>query len=74
MLDNIETIINREHVDNNECWICCESVQSWHVWKPCNHVYCSKCSEQMLEKKMPCPLCRVVPSSVDNYMGDYCSL
>lgn len=50
----------------NECWICrdVESASQWDCWLSCRHVFCSNCSGQMLQRRMPCPLCRVASSTV----------
>ncbi len=61
------SIVNRDHINANECWICCEPAVKWHVWKSCRHAYCESCSEKMLSQKMPCPLCRNAPIGVDVY-------
>ena len=63
-------VVNDIHVETNECWICSERVTKWHVWKSCRHAYCETCSEEMLNRKMPCPLCRTVPISIDVYQND----
>ena len=60
-------IWNREHYSKNECWICNEGSSTWHLWKPCNHVFCESCSKDMLIRKMPCPLCRQIPDIVRSY-------
>ena len=40
------------------CWICWrENVQSYDKYA-CGHIFCSDCSDQMLMRSMPCPLCR----------------
>jgi len=50
----------------NRCWICQEqpSCDNWDLWLSCRHLYCSKCSTKMLQRRMPCPLCRVASSVV----------
>merc|ERR1712224_238401 len=46
------------------CWICCrEDVQSYDKYV-CGHIFCSDCSDQMLSRSMPCPLCRRYTSTV----------
>jgi hypothetical protein len=60
-------IWNRDHYCKNECWICNESSSTWHLWKHCNHAYCDSCSNEMLDRKMPCPLCRQIPDIVRSY-------
>ena len=66
---------NREHYAENECWICNEGSGIWYIWGPCGHVYCEKCSRSMLERSMPCPLCRETPASVDSYhVGTYTTI
>ena len=64
-----DDIVNNEHIDENECWICNDTPTKWHVWKPCNHVFCGNCSEQMLERHMTCPLCRNAPIGIDSYQN-----
>jgi hypothetical protein len=40
------------------CWICCrDNIQSYDKYA-CGHIFCSDCSDQMLMRGMPCPLCR----------------
>ena len=58
---------NKEHYSKNECWICNEGSSTWHLWKPCNHVFCESCSKDMLNRNMPCPLCRQMPDVVRSY-------
>jgi len=50
----------------NRCWICQEdpSCDNWDLWLSCRHLYCSNCSTRMLQRRMPCPLCRVASSVV----------
>lgn len=50
----------------NRCWICQEqpSCETWDLWLSCRHLYCAKCSTKMLQRRMPCPLCRVASSVV----------
>jgi len=43
----------------NTCWICQEGNAEWDMWMSCHHLFCKKCSEQMLRRNMPCPLCRM---------------
>lgn len=48
----------------NKCWICQSENDQWDLWISCRHLFCSTCSTQMLERRMPCPLCRVASSTV----------
>lgn len=57
----------------NECWICCGANErvapdsennQWHLWTQCGHLFCAQCSNEMLRRKMPCPLCRRASSSI----------
>jgi len=50
----------------NKCWICQEqpSCDNWDLWLSCRHLYCAHCSTKMLQRRMPCPLCRVASSVV----------
>lgn len=50
----------------NVCWICQDrsEMDSWDLWLSCRHLFCSRCSEEMLRRRMPCPLCRVASSTV----------
>ena len=46
------------------CWICCEeSIKGFHLYT-CGHIFCAMCSVKMLERGMPCPLCRRKPLHV----------
>lgn len=49
---------------NNNCWICTEGGAEWDMWVSCKHLFCKKCSTEMLHRRMPCPLCRVSSSTV----------
>jgi len=51
-----------EDYQKGDCWICCDSKEErqWDLWLQCGHLFCSRCSTQMLQKAMPCPLCRQV--------------
>ena len=66
---NIDHIVNKIHLEENECWICNEEPIKWHIWKSCNHAFCENCSTQMLERKMTCPLCRNAPIGIDSYQN-----
>mmetsp|Transcript_133969 Transcript_133969/g.317691 ORF Transcript_133969/g.317691 Transcript_133969/m.317691 type:complete len:505 (+) Transcript_133969:64-1578(+) len=48
-----------EDYANNQCWICQSSNSDWDLWLTCRHMFCKRCSEEMLRRRMPCPLCRV---------------
>lgn len=50
----------------NRCWICQDCTPQGHfdMWLSCHHIFCSKCSTEMLRRRMPCPLCRVASSTV----------
>ncbi|CAJ1385151.1 unnamed protein product [Effrenium voratum] len=48
----------------NICWICREDAEEWDMWLSCHHIFCSRCSSQMLVRRMPCPLCRVASGTV----------
>lgn len=45
------------------CWICAESRGVFDMYT-CGHIFCSTCSDTMLQRRMPCPLCRKAPLSV----------
>lgn len=49
---------------DNKCWICMSSNVEWDLWLSCHHLFCSACSTVMLQRSMPCPLCRVSSSVV----------
>lgn len=49
---------------NGECWICAQGCDEWDCWIQCRHIFCKECSSKMLNLSMPCPLCRVVSTSV----------
>lgn len=53
-----DRLYNWDQYASNECWICYESSGSWDLWVSCRHAYCTACSEQMVNRLMPCPLCR----------------
>ena len=47
------------------CWICQrDDTIDWDLWLTCKHMFCKHCSENMLRRRMPCPLCRVASSTV----------
>lgn len=48
----------------NRCWICMSDNVEWDLWLSCHHVFCASCSTTMLQRRMPCPLCRVASSVV----------
>eukprot|EP00927_Polykrikos_kofoidii_P066440 TRINITY_DN62039_c0_g1_i1.p1 TRINITY_DN62039_c0_g1~~TRINITY_DN62039_c0_g1_i1.p1 ORF type:complete len:536 (-),score=29.94 TRINITY_DN62039_c0_g1_i1:28-1635(-) len=51
--------------EKGECWICYSATSStWDLWTGCGHLFCSRCSNEMLTRHMPCPLCRTVSSTV----------
>jgi len=54
-----------EDYRNNKCWICQQEDEiDWDLWLTCKHMYCQNCSEKMLRRRMPCPLCRVFSTSI----------
>jgi hypothetical protein len=61
-----EGIFNFEDYRENVCWICQEGPgrQYWDKWTFCHHVFCEKCSTEMMKRRMPCPLCRVRSTKV----------
>jgi len=49
----------------NKCWICQDDTNcEFDLWLNCHHIFCSRCSSEMLRRSMPCPLCRVASTSV----------
>jgi len=50
--------------EDNICWICQNQAAEWDKWLVCGHMFCSECSDAMLSRHMPCPLCRKVSSVV----------
>jgi len=53
-----------EDYQSRKCWICQDSNDQWDLWVSCRHLFCSRCSTQMLQRRMPCPLCRTASSTV----------
>jgi len=53
-----------EDYQNNHCWICQDGHEEWDLWIQCGHLFCSKCSTEMLKRRMPCPLCRTYSTTV----------
>jgi len=49
---------------HNLCWICQQGNAQYDMWMSCRHIFCASCSATMLERGMPCPLCRMASSSV----------
>mmetsp|Transcript_115300 Transcript_115300/g.333079 ORF Transcript_115300/g.333079 Transcript_115300/m.333079 type:complete len:531 (-) Transcript_115300:101-1693(-) len=52
---------------SNKCWICMEepgSNSKWDIWMSCGHLFCARCSSEMLTRRMACPLCRMWSTSV----------
>lgn len=54
-----QRIFNFEDYERNCCWICQDASSEWDMWNSCRHVFCKKCSGEMMRRRMPCPLCRV---------------
>jgi len=47
------------------CWLCCENrCERFHMWVQCGHIFCSGCSAAMMQRSMPCPLCRKVSTTI----------
>ena len=49
------------------CWICMDDQMrnsAWDLWVQCGHIYCQRCSEQLICRQMACPLCRTKCNSV----------
>eukprot|EP00928_Gymnodinium_smaydae_P070381 TRINITY_DN54224_c0_g1_i1.p1 TRINITY_DN54224_c0_g1~~TRINITY_DN54224_c0_g1_i1.p1 ORF type:complete len:753 (-),score=128.35 TRINITY_DN54224_c0_g1_i1:127-2385(-) len=55
-----DRLYNWEQYVENECWICCSSNDTWDLWVSCRHAFCRQCSDQMVRRLMPCPLCRTI--------------
>ncbi|CAK0874145.1 unnamed protein product [Prorocentrum cordatum] len=55
----------RSYLDG-ECWICTAAGEAsqWDMWVSCRHMFCSGCSSEMMQRRMPCPLCRQWSSTV----------
>jgi len=53
-----------EDYKKNTCWICTTGCDEWEMWISCKHLFCKRCSTEMLQRRMPCPLCRVSSSTV----------
>ena len=76
--DPIPTIHETSVEDiKTECWICRIGGESYDVWRPCTHAFCTSCSTNMLQRKFSCPLCRKTPVEVvtvqrDVIVGDNC--
>lgn len=54
-----DSIFNFEDYESKTCWICQNPADRWDLWISCRHVFCERCSSEMLKRSMPCPLCRV---------------
>ena len=67
MIKNEDVVFNFTDIEKNECWICNNNPEKWHIWKPCKHAYCNLCSEKMVEMKMTCPLCRNAIIGIDSH-------
>lgn len=58
--------------ENRSCWICRNVEEpTWDLWLQCGHLFCSRCSEEMLQRRMPCPLCRQVSFCVKRGPASY---
>mmetsp|Transcript_61245 Transcript_61245/g.145791 ORF Transcript_61245/g.145791 Transcript_61245/m.145791 type:complete len:628 (+) Transcript_61245:87-1970(+) len=53
-----------EDYKKNICWICQSENDQWDMWTSCHHLFCQDCSTTMLKRRMPCPLCRVMSTTV----------
>jgi hypothetical protein len=55
-----------EDYAKDECWVCCDKGRSgtWDLWVQCGHLFCTDCSDAMMKRRMPCPLCRQVSTVV----------
>jgi len=53
-----------EDYKKNTCWICATGCDEWEMWISCKHLFCKRCSTEMLQRRMPCPLCRASSSTV----------
>eukprot|EP00927_Polykrikos_kofoidii_P060265 TRINITY_DN55286_c0_g1_i1.p1 TRINITY_DN55286_c0_g1~~TRINITY_DN55286_c0_g1_i1.p1 ORF type:complete len:523 (+),score=43.83 TRINITY_DN55286_c0_g1_i1:61-1629(+) len=55
------------------CWICCKkgASETWDAWVSCGHLFCTHCSDEMLHRRMPCPLCRTVSTTVRRGPASY---
>ena len=59
-------VINRDHVEENECWICNDVPGKWQLWS-CGHIICEDCGDQWLEREGTCVLCRMAPGYISVY-------
>eukprot|EP00928_Gymnodinium_smaydae_P040051 TRINITY_DN27228_c0_g1_i2.p1 TRINITY_DN27228_c0_g1~~TRINITY_DN27228_c0_g1_i2.p1 ORF type:complete len:557 (-),score=48.96 TRINITY_DN27228_c0_g1_i2:422-2059(-) len=63
-IDNCQVSTFNDYA-NGVCWLCMEdSSPTWDKWILCGHMFCTVCSEAMLERSMPCPLCRTASFQV----------
>jgi len=54
-----------EDYKERKCWICCDDTRdTFHMWVQCGHIFCSMCSDAMMQRSMPCPLCRQVSTMI----------
>ena len=72
IIDNKLSYFNLEFIRDDECWICNQMPSRWHKWG-CDHVFCQTCSFYMIEKDIPCPLCRKVSTIVQSYPIEHLS-
>ena len=67
--DQVDDAIVESSFDDYEqgkCWICQidKGHQEFDLWLGCHHIFCSRCSTEMLRRNMPCPLCRIASTAV----------
>ncbi len=48
--------------DSRECGICMERPKT-HTLVPCGHCLCEVCSQDLMARRDPCPICRGPPDS-----------
>jgi hypothetical protein len=57
-------IFNIDDYKKDQCWICQSGSAKWDLWRSCQHIFCVTCSEEMMMRQMPCPLCRTKSNRV----------
>lgn len=62
--EECDRILNMDDYFRNRCWICQDAAPQWDLWVSCRHLFCERCSGEMLRRRMPCPFCRIRSSRI----------
>lgn len=55
---------------DDECPICYNPIMQSAIFRPCVHTFCYACTQRALQRRMQCPLCRQIPTALEESTED----